>query len=793
MPGRITDNNVTMPQQPGSEGIKKPFRCVVCLTFFESVADLTNHIYQNHWSMFNKGKGTSSTAAYGREHKNTGVSNSTLQARPVPSSNNVEGTTGVTSNTHSSGGFPDSSTDSFADPSTKTAPISASFSREGKTVDGHSAFTDRHCNVCQLAVSSGELRTHMMSSHTTTHPYVCDYCCYGYATRTQLKRHWHNTSHNQCTDKVQDVGTKTISMQKDQGSAFQQHVGSHKRLNHTDTHEIDQSFPYTRAALSSDSSRVAASNQDMSNVGGNVASHGNETHDKTKSKSGLDDNGTLGRVHNPLKPFSCTLCDKSFSHKSSLWKHTRTHTIGREFSCSLCDKQFYAKWEVHRHIKLMHKELQGQGKAERPSSCTIKHTDSCHNGSGLGQAEHANEEKSSSPFDNNCNVKTENATQQDDNSNINATVFPQELDELTIRAISASLQENIRIENPSPDDNSNIVANSPCLQLNEFEIKLESPTCQEKGNEEGFNQTSPPHQNFNETESNCLDENKDFSTSSTLLNDMDLKYGENSKSLASHKAEFPLESDSVDKTITEGDTLTSLELGEKQNTQLEVIGQPTAGDDTGKSISCTLCKKHFHSRSYLSQHIRAVHRKLKPYSCQYCDQLFSQRANLRVHIQEIHQKQKSFQCIECGNQYTRKLTLVNHVNAVHRKLKAFSCALCQHSYHYKVSVIEHLRKAHEIDSPGSLIRVTREIKPKSTSWKYDRPPKSNIVPDLIPPQFNEPGMKPESPFNELGMKSESLTQQKKRNNEDGYTAIKEEFPYLQQHIHRVRLMLSDGF
>ncbi|KAM4634129.1 uncharacterized protein ACJ7VT_007690 [Polymixia lowei] len=55
---------------------------------------------------------------------------------------------------------------------------------------------------------------------------------------------------------------------------------------------------------------------------------------------------------NKLKPVSCSLCSKTFSPKTSLKLHMRTHTAEKPFSCSLCGKKFTQKGGLQSHMRI---------------------------------------------------------------------------------------------------------------------------------------------------------------------------------------------------------------------------------------------------------------------------------------------------------------------------------------------------------------------------------------------------------------------------------------------------------
>ena len=67
-------------------------------------------------------------------------------------------------------------------------------------------------------------------------------------------------------------------------------------------------------------------------------------------------------IHSGEKPFECSHCEKTFSHKDNLDVHMQIHSNDKPFECIQCGKTFSSKSKLNRHM-MMHS-------GDKPFECT---------------------------------------------------------------------------------------------------------------------------------------------------------------------------------------------------------------------------------------------------------------------------------------------------------------------------------------------------------------------------------------------------------------------------------------
>ena len=60
------------------------------------------------------------------------------------------------------------------------------------------------------------------------------------------------------------------------------------------------------------------------------------------------------RTHTGIKPFVCQICQKAFNEKCNLKNHLKLHSEIKQYKCPLCDKRYKSNGNLNDHIKVEH-------------------------------------------------------------------------------------------------------------------------------------------------------------------------------------------------------------------------------------------------------------------------------------------------------------------------------------------------------------------------------------------------------------------------------------------------------
>ncbi|XP_034088844.1 zinc finger protein 79-like isoform X1 [Gymnodraco acuticeps] len=313
------------------------------------------------------------------------------------------------------------------------------------------------------------------------------------------------------------------------------------------------------------------------------------------------------------KPFSCSVCKKTFTYRRSLNRHMRVHTGEKPHSCSVCDKRFIQSnhFKIHKCVGRQSSQLhqtEENREAEPPASSSAEHMETEADGEDCGGPEPAR------------NSDPERHLQPETEDNPGDSSEPDTED-------SADWKETTE---PGPNSQRNkkdpVSDSRSSAGVKPFSCSVCKKYFTQRGD---LNRHMRVHTG-----------EKPFSCS--VCKKYFTQRGDLKRHLRVHTGEKPFSCSVCRKYFTGRGDL-------KRHMRVHTGEKP---------FSCSVCKKYFSASGDLNRHMR-VHTGEKPFSCSICKTSFKLRGNLKKHMR-THTGEKPFSCSVCDKKFTHSHQVKRH-------------------------------------------------------------------------------------------------------------------------------------
>ena len=185
--------------------------------------------------------------------------------------------------------------------------------------------------------------------------FECEICFKRFRRQAYLKKHILNHNNDKAKQQQQQQqlqnNSSTQNHTQNNGSESPHNYLSHHR--HQIHNQIPHLSPHATDPNGNKESVVMVSHSSTMSAAGTVGSNAGNIGGSNGGGGGSSGNGVTSASNGSNPLLSCEQCNNSFTTKTALEKHARTHT-GEVFNCKYCSSRFYSSPGLTRHINKCH-------------------------------------------------------------------------------------------------------------------------------------------------------------------------------------------------------------------------------------------------------------------------------------------------------------------------------------------------------------------------------------------------------------------------------------------------------
>ncbi|XP_011191920.2 zinc finger protein 578 [Zeugodacus cucurbitae] len=124
-----------------------------------------------------------------------------------------------------------------------------------------------------------------------------------------------------------------------------------------------------------------------------------------------------------------------------------------------------------------------------------------------------------------------------------------------------------------------------------------------------------------------------------------------------------------------------------------------------REYHCGQCKRGFKTLRELRRH-EPVHKTVKDNVCGKCHKAFTKRSYLMEHIAAMHRDMRRHKCADCGKLFGRRSNLVSHIR-IHSGEKPFQCKFCEWKFNQTSALARHMKKHTKSENVNFNFKTTQ--------------------------------------------------------------------------------------